>query len=175
VGPLSKKNRTIVTATRSGGEKNETVFADYFVRAYAAEGADTDKDGRVSVLEAFDYARREVARFYEGEHRIQTEHALLDDNGDGTGSREPNGAAGDGAVARRFVLVGGSAGRRVGDPADSALAPLYADARHLEEEIAALRAGKDSLKTDVYEARLEELLVKLAEKSQAIRDREKKP
>jgi hypothetical protein len=175
VAPLSKKNRTIVTATRSGGEKNETVFAGYFVQAYAVDGADADKDGRVSVLEAFDYARHEVQRFYEGEHRIQTEHALIDDNGDGTGSREPNTALGDGAVARRFVLVGGTAGGRDGGTTDSALAPLYADARRLEEAIVALRAKKDSLKTDVYEAQLEDLLVQLAEKNQAIHQREKKP
>jgi hypothetical protein len=55
------------------------------------------------------------------------------------------------------------------------LAPLYADARRLEEAIVALRAKKDSLKTDVYEAQLEDLLVQLAEKNQAIHQREKKP
>jgi hypothetical protein len=174
VASLSRKNRVILTATRSSGEKNETVFAGYFVAAFAAEGGDADKDGKVSLLEAFEYARREVARFYETEHRIQTEHALLDDNGDGEGSREPNPAAGDGALARRFVLSG-SVDRRMAGSADSTLAPLFADVRQLEESVATLRARKDSIKTEVYEAQLEDLLVRLAEKNQAIREREKQP
>jgi hypothetical protein len=175
VAALSKKNRVIVTATRSGGEKNETVFGGYFVQAYAADGADSDKDGKVSLLEAFEYARREVARFYESEHRLQTEHALIDDNGDGQGSREPNLAAGDGSLARRFVLVGGSAGGRVAGGNDSTLAPLYAEVRKLEEQVATLRAKKDSMPADAYDQQLEQLLVKLAEQNQAIREKEKKP
>src|SRR5437764_1298218 len=60
IAALSKKNRIIVTATRSGGEKNETVFGEYFAAAYAGDVADADKDGTVSLLEAFEYARREV-------------------------------------------------------------------------------------------------------------------
>jgi hypothetical protein len=174
VAALSKKNRTIVTATRSGSEKNETVFAQYFVAAYAGDGADADKDGRITLLEAFEYARKEVTRFYESEHRIQTEHALIDDNGDREGSREPNPAAGDGAVARRFV-IGASAAGRAAQTGDSTLAPLYAEARKIEEEIATLRGRKESLKADEYENRLEDLLVKLAEKNAEIRSKEKAP
>jgi hypothetical protein len=169
IGPLSKKNRIIITATRSGGEKNETVFGEYFAAAYASDVADADKDGTVSLLEAFEYARREVQRFYETEHRIQTEHAMLDDNGDGQGSREPNPLTGDGALARRFVFLDRSAARVASG--DSTLAPLYADVRRLEGEIATLRAHKDSLKADAYDAKLEELLVQLAEKNQAIKER----
>ena len=168
---LSRKNRIIVTATRSGGEKNETVFGEYFAAAYATDVADADKDGTVSLLEAFDYARREVQRFYESDHRLQTEHAMLDDNGDGQGSREPNPMTGDGALARRFIFVDRSTAKIA--TADSTLAPLYADVRRLEGEIATLRARKDSLKADAYDAKLEELLVQLAEKNQAIKDREK--
>lgn len=174
VGPLSKKNRTIVTATRNGGEKNETLFAGYFAKAYAEDGADTDKDGGVSLLEAFDFARREVARFYEGERRLATEHALIDDNGDKTGSREPNLTTGDGANARRFMLASRADGRAAG-PADSALAPLYAEARKLEEAVATLRSKKDTMAAEAYETQLEDLLVKLAEKNAEIRSKEKKP
>src|SRR5205085_8538772 len=118
-------------------------FGGYFVQAFASEGADTDKDSKVSLLEAFEFARREVARFYETEHRLQTEHALIDDNGDGQGSREPNLVAGDGAVARRFVLQGGQGGQGGrGGPVDSTLAPLYAEVRKLAEQVASLRAKK---------------------------------
>jgi len=174
IAAVSRKNRIVVTATRSGGEKNETVFGQYFVQAFAAEGADVDKDGRVSLLEAFEYARREVARFYQTAHRIQTEHAMLDDNGDGQGSREPDPAAGDGALARRFVLSGGAADRRVASD-DPALAALYAGRRQLEEQVVVLRARKDSMKAEVYEQALEQLLVQLATKNQEIREKEKRP
>ena len=69
------------------------------VAAFADEGADTDKDERVSLLEAFDYARLEVARVYESDNRLLTEHALLDDNGDGAGSTAPSPDSADGAAA----------------------------------------------------------------------------
>src|SRR5690606_37660771 len=96
IGPLSGPNRVVVTATRSAHERNETIFGRYFVQAYADDVADVDKDGRVSVLEAFEYATRKTARFYESQNRLRTEHALLDDNGDGKGSQEPDPRAGDG-------------------------------------------------------------------------------
>jgi hypothetical protein len=70
-------------------ERNQTEFPSYFVQAFSDEGADADKDQRVSVLEAFTYARREVERFYEKGHLLVTEHAVLDDNGDGTAARRP--------------------------------------------------------------------------------------
>jgi hypothetical protein len=176
VEPLSARNRAIVTATRSGGEKNETIFAEYFVHAFAGDGADVDKDGQVSLLEAFNYARREVERFYQAEQRLQTEHALLDDNGDGEGSREPDPAAGDGALARRFVLAGSAAAAtetaRADDPA---LAPLYAERRRLEDQVATLRTRKASMDSTAYETELERLLVDLAMTNQRIREQEGQP
>lgn len=175
VAPLSGKNRLVVTATRSGGEKNETVFAEYFVQAFAGDGADTDKDGNVSLLEAFNFARREVERFYQSANRLQTEHALLDDDGDGAGTRDPEAGGKDGALARRFVVFGGSASRRVDAPDNPVLAPLYAARRSLEDSIASLRARKTEMDSTAYQGELERLLVDLAEKSQEIRVQEKKP
>ena len=72
VGTLSGPNRVIATATKSGMERNRTRFASHFVQAYAADVADADKDGRVSVLEAYEYARREVVRAYEAENHMLT-------------------------------------------------------------------------------------------------------
>ena len=97
------RTASIATATKSGMEKNQTRFAAYFVQAYAADVADADKDGRVSVLEAFDYARREVARAYESENHLLTEHAQLDDNGDRKGTAAPDAKTTDGGLARRVV------------------------------------------------------------------------
>jgi hypothetical protein len=176
VAPLSAPNRTIITATRSAGEKNETIFAEYFVGAYAGDRADTDKDGQVSLLEAFIFARREVERFYQSENRLQTEHALLDDNGDGEGSRDPDPAAGDGANARRFLLAGARAAQHAsGQCADARLAPLCEQRRRLEEEVAGHRTRRGSMDSTAYQTELERLLLELATVSQRIRAQEPTP
>ena len=172
ISVLSGQNRTVITATRSGYEKNETIFAGFFVEAYAGEGADVDKDDRVSVLEAFNFARREVARVYESDGLLLTEHALLDDDADGEGSAEPDPqGGGEGRLARTLFLTGGAA---VGaqTPSDPRLAALYEEKRALEEEIAALRQRKDELDTATYERELERLLVDLALKTREIRELE---
>ena len=171
VRALSGANRAVVTATKSGMERNETVFARYFVQAFADNVADVDKDGRVSLLEAFTYARREVARAYEEGGRLLTEHAQLDDNGDGVGSADPDGRS-DGALARTLFLTGGPAVAAANDPR---LAPLHAERRELESKIAALRARKASMDSTAYERELEKLLVALAQKNQAIRAEGAKP
>lgn len=62
---LAGENRIVITATASSMERNETIFAEHFVAAFARDGADADKDGRISLLEAYRYASREVARVYE--------------------------------------------------------------------------------------------------------------
>src|SRR5919197_933853 len=90
VQALSGPGRTIITATRNGAEQFTTLFGGYFVEAFTAEGADADKNKRVSMLEAFQYAKGEVARAYEREGLLATEHALLDDNGDKEGSPDPS-------------------------------------------------------------------------------------
>jgi hypothetical protein len=166
VRALSGPNRVIITATKSGMERNETMFARVFVQAFTDDVADTDKDGRVSLLEAFTYARREVARAYEEDGRLLTEHAQLDDNGDGVGTGDPDGRSGDGALARRLWLTGA---RAVAATSDPRLAPLYAQRRELEQRVAALRARKASMDSTAYEQELEKLLVALAQKNQAIR------
>jgi len=174
VAALSGERRVVVTATRSSRERNETRFARFFVAAYVEEAADVDKDGRVSVLEAFAYAQREVARAYESGNLLQSEHAMLDDNGDGEGSLTADPESGDGVLARRFYLSYGPvvASGETDLPADPGLAALYRTKRDLEERIAELRAVKDQLDQDDYEARLEDLLVELALTDREIRQKE---
>ena len=86
INALSGSNRVIITATRSGYEENLTRFGSYIGKAIADLSCDLDKDGQVSALEAFLMASRRVEEFYAGEKRLATEHALLDDNGDGKGT-----------------------------------------------------------------------------------------
>lgn len=182
---LSGPNRIIITATRSGGERYETQFGRYFAEALASDGAgagagaggsggaggaDLDKDERISVLEAFTFAQREVERYYETDNRLATEHALLDDNGDGEGSDEPGPEAPDGALAGAVYLVSGPAASAEQATSDPRLADLYAEKRQLEEEIEALRAIKSGMEASAYEQQLEELLVRLALNARAIRE-----
>ncbi len=171
---LSGPNRAIITATRSSFERNETVFAKFFVEAFASDGADVDKDQRVSALEAFNYARLEVARVYETDGRLLTEHALLDDNGDGEGSLEPDATSADGTLARRIFLAAAPPGELTeAIAADPELAALYAEKSKLEERVIALRQMKEGMDPEVYERELEALLVELALKTRAIRERER--
>lgn len=165
---LSGPNRVVVTATKSGFERNETLFGEHFVAAYATEGADTDKDGRVSLLEAFTYARREVGREYEQSNRLQTEHAMLDDDGDGVGRADAAADAPDGKRARAFFLgaAGGLSATVANDPRAAA---LLATQRQLQQQIDSLRVVKASMTEAEYEKQLEALLLKLAETTRALR------
>jgi hypothetical protein len=168
---LSGSNRVVITATRSAGETNATRFPGPFVEAMAGDGADTNKDGKVSMLEAFTYARLEVARSYEMDGILLTEHALLDDNGDGEGTGEPQAAGGDGPVAATRFMGSTGAGRAVTTD-DPELARLYGERAALEAAIADLRSSKESMDPNAYEGRLEELLVEMALKNREIRARE---
>jgi hypothetical protein len=165
---LSAKNRVVITATKSSYERNETLFPRYFVAAFATPGADTDKDERVSLLEAFVYAKREVARAYETDTRLPTEHAMLDDDGDRRGSAEPDPRAGDGSLARRFIVGRARAASSVEATAPGA-GELVARKAQLEAQVDSLRRRKDTMATEAYERELERLLVQLARVSQAIR------
>ena len=169
VGALSAPGRVVITATQSGREYHATLFGEYFVAAFAEPGADTDKDERISLLEAFDYARREVRRAYEAEKKLLTEHALLDDNGDGEGSRVAGEFEADGALAHRVFLEQPPAAELGASPE---LVAMIERKQALEAEITELKRGKDTLPRDDYYARLERLLVELARLSRDIRDRE---
>lgn len=171
---LSGEGRTVVTATRSGGQWNETVFGGYFVAAYASGEAESDqnRDGRVSVLEAFQYAVAQVARVYESDGRLQTEHALLDDNGDKEGTREPDPLTTDGALARTLFISAGEGAGMAGWPDDPALRALYQERLELQEQIEALQATRGGTDETRYQAELEKLLVAIALKGREIRDAE---
>ena len=167
VQALSAPNRVVITATKSGFERNESIFGQHFVAALAGDGADGDKDGRVSLLEAFTFASREVRRLYEQENRLLTEHALLDDNGDRSGSAEPGTSGKDGGVARSFFLTGNTAATAASN--DPRAVALLREKEALESKIEALKARKDAMDAKAYEAELERLLVDLAATTRALR------
>lgn len=165
---LSGSNRVVVTATRSGSEINFARFGDHLSAAIADPTADLDKDGQTSLLEAFLAASHRVAEFYKQEGRLATEHALLDDNGDGRGTpadwfqgtratrAAKDGAPADGAAAhRRWHLVRSEAEQAMGAEARAAR-------DELEAEVEALRQKKSAMAEADYYARLEGLMVRLA-------------
>ena len=159
VAPLSSANRVLITATSNGREYEAPLFGEYFIAAFDTPGADRDKDERISMLEAFDYARREVKRSYDGEKRLLIEHALLDDNGDGKGSLEAGEFEADGALAHRVYLqqpLTAEAG------ASGELLALQERKQALEESIAGLKRQREDLPRDDYYRQLESLLVDLA-------------
>jgi hypothetical protein len=165
---LSAPNRVIVTATKSSFERNESHFAQFFVDALTKDVADTDKDGRVSLLEAFRYAVVETKRIYENDTRLQTEHAQLDDMGAKSGVSDPDGRTGQGILARRFFLDGAFATRAGAN--DPQLSALYKDKFALEDQIDSLRTRKTAMTADAYDDALETLLVQLARKAKSIRE-----
>lgn len=169
VEALSAPGRVVITATANTSENQHTRFGGHFVDAFAEDAADLDKDKEVSLLEAFRYATREVARGFETEGRIRTEHAMLDDDGDGKGSRDPGSGEGDGMFAARVSLKAPAA---ADTPAGREALALQIQARRLVDRIEAIKRKKRSLETYVYLEKLEALLVELALNRRAYRDKQ---
>lgn len=170
VPAVAGERRIVVTATRSPRERERTHFGGFFIDAFALDEADVDKDERVSLLEAFRYATGEVRRRYERDNEMLTEHALLDDDGDGEGSLEPSPEGPDGALANRFFLALAPAALAGAAADDPAVAALLERKREVEDGIAALRARRDEMGEEEYDAQLETLLVELARINRALRD-----
>jgi hypothetical protein len=166
VEALSGPGRVVVAATRTGGEMFATLFGGPFVEAFSNDSADSDHDGKISILEAFEYARKTVAASYQREGLLPTEHAILDDNGDKEGSMEPGREAKDGQSAA--VLAIGSL-RQQALPADEKVRALYAERSQIERRIEALKLLKSGMDPAKYESELEKLATELALKTRQIR------
>jgi Peptidase C13 family len=174
VETLSAPGRTIVTATRNAAEQYATLFGGYFVEALTSDAADADKNKRVSVLEAFNHAKAEVARAYEREGLLATEHALLDDNGDKEGSQAPGQVAKDGKISTDGKVASIVAFGVAGDdlPTEPKLRALHLERRDMERRIESLRLLKDSMEPERYKKDLESLAIALALKTAEIRKAE---
>ena len=166
INRLSRRDRVIVTATKSGTELNVARFGRYLAETTSDPAADLDKDGQVSVLEAFLTASKRTAQSYRDQSRLATEHALLDDNGDGLGTpaewfqgvrairRAKNDAPLDGLRAGQIVLVPSDRERNL---------PVEVRRRRdaLELELGQLRDQKSKIPEPIYYSRLEKLLLEL--------------
>jgi hypothetical protein len=167
INRLSGENRVVVTATRSGSEQNFARFGQYLAGSIADPRADLDKDGQVSLLEAFLTAASRDAEYYKTRGQLATEHPLLDDNGDRLGTpadwfrgvratrRAAAGASPDGTRAHQVHLV-------LSDRERTIPAEVRRRRDRLELAVAALRDRKDTLGEDEYYAQLEPLMAELA-------------
>ncbi|MGH8020380.1 MAG: hypothetical protein ACREIA_19280 [Opitutaceae bacterium] len=164
---LAGPDRVIIAATESGDEVNYARFGEFFADAVAATGADIDQDARTSLLEAALFAARRAQTFYEEAGRMATEHAIIEDNGDGKGTpaewfrgtrvenKDEAGAAPDGALAHRFALIESDLERSLSEE-------QRARRVELEDELEALRARKSTLERSDYLRELERTLRQLA-------------
>ena len=147
---LSVDGRAVITATRHGRERNASRFGGFWIEALNAPAADLDKDERISAAEAFQFAERAVASYYEDRQRIATEHPRLE------------GDAGTFILARRAPEVS----------VDPAAAHLVDRVEELTAAIEALRTERRVLTDDDYFGKLQELLLELAKVDRELKARQ---
>jgi hypothetical protein len=164
---LAAPNRIVITSTESAAQLYETVFPDFFLRAFNEPVADSDKNGKVSVWEAFRFAGASVRRWFDQRGSLATEQALLDDTGRGVG-RQAQATGPDGAIAQVTYLQGEAAVSQAGD---SQLAALLLRRSQIEAEVELLKARKPNMPGDQYDLELEKLLVELAQISRQIKEK----
>lgn len=163
IKPLAGPKRVLVSATKSGDEVSYPRFGEHLARAIGGEPqADLDQDHQVSLLEAFLYASRQAAQFYETEGRIATEHSLIEDNGDGVGTRaemfegiRAKVEKSDGVRAAQLALLLNAEEASLSDEE-------RAKRDALEVKVRALVANKAGMKEDDYYRELESLFVAIA-------------
>ena len=166
---LAGPRRIVITATDSVAQRFDTVFPEYFVRAFEDESADLDKNQRISIWEAFASASAGVRRHYQRRGQLSTERALIDDNGDGTGRGVADDGQ-DGASASRTYLDATDPGA---PPTDEELLKLLQRKSLLEAEVEELRIRRSFLPADEYAKEFERVMIELAKVSRDIRQRRK--
>lgn len=167
---LSKRNRLIIAATKNQFERQPPLFLSFFIEAAKSAEADLDRNGKISVLEAFVFSQKKVGVWFEEKGRLQTEHPLLDDNGDGRGAAEPNPSEGEGSLASMTYLTA---------PPEQAYRSLEAQQLSgrrvkIEREIEDLKFRKKELSESEYYQQLEKLLIELAKLNAQIAELEGK-
>jgi hypothetical protein len=166
---LAGPRRIVVTATDAAAQRFDTVFAEYFIQAISDTAADLDKNGRISIWEAFAAASANVKRHYQQRGQLSTERALLDDNGDGVGN-EFSSPHDDGSLASRTYLDESLPGAA---PTDEVLLRLLQRKAMLEAEVDDLKIRKAFLSGSEYAREFERIMIELAQVSHDIRARTK--
>jgi len=157
---IAAPGRVVITATKTGGERNETAFPEYFVAAFDDPAADRDRNGHVSLAEAFEYAKAKVVQAFQQKGLLLTEHAVMEDGGGGV------------LASTLFLGTGRADAALAADLSDPAMKKLVEEKDAIDQQIATLRSKKPSIDEAQYESQLEKLLTELALKTKAIRDRQ---
>jgi hypothetical protein len=160
IAALDRPGRAVIAATKSGTEKNATVFARYWVEALRDPTSDVNKNDAISALEAFEYAATKSASFYETQKRLATEHAVFEDTGKSEPVRTASTETGEGLFLSNFTLVRlGAAQKAFSDPAKR---ELLAKKEELEQKIDTLKYQKAAMAQDDYKQQLTDALLELA-------------
>jgi hypothetical protein len=164
IAALERPGRAVISATKTGTEKNATVFARYWVEAFQDPSADTDKSESINAMEAFTYATKKTAAFYDSQKRLATEHAVFNDTGSGEPVRDATN--GQGALLSSFTLLRlGANQQAANDPAKRALLDQKDD---LEQKIDTLKYQKAAMDPADYKKQLTDALVQLAKVQQQL-------
>jgi hypothetical protein len=162
---LAGPGRIIITATDNPAQRYDTIFPEFFAQAFTTPEADLDKDGRISIWEAFAYASAKVKIYYRQRGQLSVERPVLDDTGDGVG-KESGDLGPDGAVASRTFLDSG------GDPVaetSPALSEMINRRNTLEGEFDELKRKREFMPAGDYEKQRDNLLLDIARISHQIR------
>jgi hypothetical protein len=166
IAALQRPGRAVIAATKSGTEKNATVFARYWLEALQDPTADVDKNEAISALEAFQYASTKTAAFYASQKRLATEHAVFEDTGKNEAVRSADAASGEGRLLASISVVRfGSAQQAMADPAKHA---LLLKKEQLEQSIDRLKYQRAALSPEEYRQKLTSALLALAKVQQEL-------
>jgi hypothetical protein len=158
---LQKPKRVLITATKSGTEKNATVFARFWVEALRDPAADTDKNEVVTALEAFEYAQAKTKNYFETQKHLATENSLIEDTGKGEGVKAASADNGEGLLARRFTILHlGSVASIVNNPEKQKLLKRKDE---LETAIDELKYRKAAMQSNEYQSQMRQMLLELAQ------------
>ena len=161
---FERAGRAVIAATKSGTEKNATVFARYWVEALQDPAADIDKSDSISALEAYSYATKKTAAFYDAQKRLATEHAVFNDTGAGDPVRGTEN--GQGRLLESFTLLRiGASQQGANDPARRA---LLDQKDSLEQKIDTLKYQKAAMDPADYKKQLTDALLELAKVQQQL-------
>ena len=164
---LAGSRRVVISATDTAAQRFDTVFPEFFIRAFQDNAADIDKNGRISIWEAFAATTDSVRRYYQRQGQLATERGLLDDNGDGVG-HESVESGDDGTAASSIYLDVPAPGA---PPTDDVLVQLLQRRAALETEMEELKIRRQFLPPADYQMEFERIMVSLARVQRDIRER----
>lgn len=167
---LASNGRVVITATDNPAQRYQTVFPEFFSRAFEASEVDLDKDNRVSIWEAFAYASAQVKQYYRQRGQLSVERPVLDDTGDGVG-KESGESGPDGSIASRTFLDNSD---DPGAGTGPALSELINRRNSLEADFDDLKRKRTFMPAGDYEKQRDQLLIEISRISHEIRLEQRK-